>query len=280
MLPRLIEMVVRIIPPCVVPDPTVILRVNVRRVRMPLLILVRSPLLSLLLRRLSAPILPAPTLIASRLLISRLLIIALRLLLCLSLLLLPLLRRRIPRRLRPPLRYMPLADSLLSPAPLLLLCLLTSLLLWVLLLLLLFFLLPASILRKDSLGKRRHPKHRHRNNARKHSRKPFHALLQSRIRTRVHTARTASPVLKPKVRASIGNPYIAVRPSRHSGQRSFFPSSGSCWAQLTQSNSRNGWIYFHFARGPCHAWLRHFFLTLARAASPNSFLAFLFMRHP
>jgi len=159
-LPRLIDMVVRIIAPRVVPYPTVILRVNVRRCRMPLLILVRPPLLSLLwLRRLSAPVLPA--LIATRLLTSPLLIVAL------LLLLLPLLlRRRIPHWLRPALRYMPLANSLLSPAALLLslLTFLLLLLLWVLLLLLLLLLLPASVLRKDSLSKRRHSKHHHYRN--------------------------------------------------------------------------------------------------------------------
>ena len=186
MLPRLIDMVVRIIAPRVVSYPTVILCVYVRRCRMPLLILVRPPLLSLLwLRRLSAPVLPA--LIATGLLTSPLLIVAL------LLLLLPLLlRRRIPHWLRPALRYMPLANSLLPPAALLLLSLLTSLLLlllWVLLLLLLFWLLPASVLRKHSLGKRRHSKHHHyRNQARKHSRKPFHTLLQSQIRTRLSQA--------------------------------------------------------------------------------------------
>jgi hypothetical protein len=198
MLPWLIEMVVRIIAPGVVPYPTVILRVHVRRCRMPLLILVRPPLLSLLwLLRLSAPILPAPTLIATRLLTSPLLIVALlRLLLCLSLwllLLLPLLlRRRIPHRLRSALRYMPLANSLLPRAALLLLSLLTFLLLLllgVLLLLLLFLLLPASILRKDLLSKHRHSKrHHYRNKARKHSRKPFHTFLQSQIRTRLSWA--------------------------------------------------------------------------------------------
>ena len=52
MLPRMIEMVVRIMASRVVPYPTVILRVNVRRFRMPLLILVSPPLLSRLrLRR-------------------------------------------------------------------------------------------------------------------------------------------------------------------------------------------------------------------------------------
>jgi hypothetical protein len=185
MLPRLIEMVVRIIAPGVVPYPTVILRVHVRRCRMPLLILVRPPLLSLLwLLRLSAPILPAPTLIATRLLTSPLLIVALlRLLLCLSLWLLLwlplLLRRRIPHRLRSALRYMPLANSLLPRAALLLLSLLTFLLL-LLLGVLLFLLLPASILRKDLLSKHRNSKHHHhRNKARKHSRKPFHTFLQS-----------------------------------------------------------------------------------------------------
>ena len=172
MLPGLIEMVVRIIAPRVVPYPTVILRVNVRRCRMPLLILVRPPLLSRLwLRRLSAPILPAPALIGTRLLTS--IIALLRLLLCLSLLLLLrlslMLRRRIPHRLRPALRYMPLANSLLPPAALLLL--------------LLFLLLPASFLRKDSVSKRRHSKHHHhRNKPRKNLRKSFHALLHSQAR--------------------------------------------------------------------------------------------------
>jgi small-conductance mechanosensitive channel len=190
MLPRLIEMVVRIIAPRVVPYPAVTLRVNVRRCRMPLLVLLRPPLLSWLwLRRLPAPILPAPTLIGTRLLTSRLLrlIVALRLLLCLSLWLLPLLRRRIPHRLRPVLWYMPLANSLLFRAALLLLSLLTFLLLlllWTLLLRLLLLLLSAPILRIDSLSKRRHSAHHHcRNKARKHSRKPLHKLLQSQVQT-------------------------------------------------------------------------------------------------
>jgi hypothetical protein len=195
MLPRLIEMVVRITATRVVPYPTVILRVNVRRCRMPLLILVRPPLLSRLwLLRLSAPILPA-TLIVTPLLISPLLIVALLLLLlCLSLWLLLwlplLLRRRIPHRLRSALRYMPLANSLLPRAALLLLSLLTFLLLLLLgVLLLLFLLLPASILRKNLLSKHHHSKHHHhRNKARKHSRKPFHTFLQSQIRTRLSWA--------------------------------------------------------------------------------------------
>jgi len=71
MLLRMIEMVVRIIASRVVPYPTVILRVNVRRIWMPLLILVSPPLLSRLrLRRLSAPILIAATLLARPLLTS------------------------------------------------------------------------------------------------------------------------------------------------------------------------------------------------------------------
>jgi hypothetical protein len=135
----MIEMVVRIIASRVVPYPTVILRVNVRRIRMPLLILVIPPLLSRLrLRRLSAPILIAATLLASPLLTS---IIA------------RLLRRRSPHRLRSALRYVPLANSLLAPAARLLL-LLTSLRPRLLL-------LPAFSLRKDALSKRRHSKHHH-----------------------------------------------------------------------------------------------------------------------
>jgi hypothetical protein len=161
MLPRMIEMVVRIIAPRVVSYPTVILRVNVRRLRMSLLIPVSPPLLSLLRRRLSAPILLAATLLATPLLTS---IIALLLLL-----------RRSPHRLRPALRDMPLANSFLAPAALLL-SLLTSLLP----LLPTLLLLLASFLRKDSRTKRRHSKHHHhRNQSRKNSRKPFHTLLQS-----------------------------------------------------------------------------------------------------
>ena len=186
-------MVVRIIAPRVVPYLTVILRVNVRRCRMPLLILVRTPLLSRLwLRRLSAPTLIVTRWLTSPLLVSRLLIIALlRLLLCLSRLLLPLLRRRIPHRLRPALRYMPLANSLLLPAALLLLSLLTFLLLLLLgTLLLLLLLLPASLLRIDSLSKRRHSAHHHcRKKARKHSRKLLHKLLQSQIIARLPCAK-------------------------------------------------------------------------------------------
>jgi hypothetical protein len=136
MLPRMIEMVVRIITPRVVPYPTVILRVNVRRFRMPLLIPVSPPLLSLLRRRLSAPILLATPLLTS--------IIALLLLLW-----------RSPHRLRPALWYMPLANSFLAPAALMLL--LASLLPTL-------FLLPASFLRKDSRTKRRHSKHHYHRN--------------------------------------------------------------------------------------------------------------------
>jgi hypothetical protein len=172
MLPRLIDMVVRIVAPCVVPYPTVILSVNVRRVRMPLLILVSPPLLSRLrLRRLSAPTLIAPPLLIS--------------VVALLLLLLPL-RRRIPHWLRPALRYMPLANSLLATAPLLLPLLST-------LLPLLLLLLPSFFLRK-----RRHNKHHHRNISRKNSRKPLHTLLQSQIRMRIVLGGKSRQTLGPK----------------------------------------------------------------------------------
>ena len=164
MLPRMIEMVVRIIASRVVSYPTVILRMNVRRFRMPLLILVSPPLLSRLrLRRLSAPILVTATLFATSLLTP---IVALLLLL----------RRRSPHRLRPALWYVPLTNSLVAHALLLsmltsLLPLLSTLLLW-----------PAFFLRKDSLSKRHHSKrHHHRNKSRKNPRNPFHTLLQSQI---------------------------------------------------------------------------------------------------
>jgi hypothetical protein len=174
MLPRLIDMVVRIVAPCVVPYPTVILRVNVRRVRMPLLILVSPPLLSRLrLRRLSAPTLLAPPLLIS--------------VVALLLLLLPL-RRRISHWLRPALRYMPLANSLLATAPLLLPLPLLSTLLPLLLLL-----LPSFFLRK-----RRHNKHHHRNNSGKNSRKPLHTLLQSQIRMRIVLGDKSRQTLGPK----------------------------------------------------------------------------------
>src|SRR5258708_7794470 len=77
MLPRLIEMVMLIIAPRVVPYPMVILRVNVRRFRMPLLIRVSPPLLSRLRRLSAASLLDTPwltlSLLTSRLLISPLL---------------------------------------------------------------------------------------------------------------------------------------------------------------------------------------------------------------
>ena len=160
MLPRMIEMVVRIIASRVVPYPTVILRVNVRRFRMPLLILVSPPLLSRLrLRRLSAPILVTATRFATSLLTP---IIAL------------LLRRRSPHRLRPALWYVPLTNSLVADAGLLL-SMLTSLLPTLLL-------LPAFFLREDSLRKRDHSKrHHHHNKSRENPRKPLHTLLQSQI---------------------------------------------------------------------------------------------------
>jgi hypothetical protein len=159
----MIDMVVLIIAPRVVPYPTVILRVNVRRVRMPLLVPVSPPLVSRLrLRRLSAPILIATPLLTS--------IIGL----------LPLLLwRRIPHRLRPVLRYVSLANSLVAPTALLLLFLLFLLIsllsLLTFLLLLTRLLLPAFFLRKDSLNKRRHSKHHHhRKKSPENSRKPFH----------------------------------------------------------------------------------------------------------
>jgi hypothetical protein len=49
MLPGMIQMVVRIVPPCVVSHPAIVLRVNVRRLRMTLLILIGPSLLALLL---------------------------------------------------------------------------------------------------------------------------------------------------------------------------------------------------------------------------------------
>ena len=179
MLPRMIEMVVRIIAPCVVPYPAVILRVNVRRFRMPLLIRVSPPLLSRLRRLSAARLLDAPwltlPLLTSRLLISRLLA------LIVVLLLLMLLRRRSPHRLRPALWYMPLANSLLPPGTHLLLSLLTFLLS----LLPTLLLLPAFFLGENSFSKRRHPKHHHHRNKSRNSRKPFHTRLQSQIRTRL-----------------------------------------------------------------------------------------------
>jgi len=50
MLPGMIQMVVRIVPPCVVSHPAIVLRVNVRRLRMTFLILISPSLLALLLR--------------------------------------------------------------------------------------------------------------------------------------------------------------------------------------------------------------------------------------
>src|SRR5258708_22317648 len=103
MLPRMIEMVMLIITPRIVPYPMVILRVNVRRFRMPLLIRVSPPLLSLLRRLPAASLLDTPwltlSLLTSRLLISRLLISPLlgsplALIVALLLLLVLLLRRR------------------------------------------------------------------------------------------------------------------------------------------------------------------------------------------
>jgi hypothetical protein len=139
----MIEVVVRIIAPRVVSYPMVILCVNVRRFRMPLLIRLSPPLLSLLRqRRLSAPILIVATVLDRRVLISPLLG---------SILLtsiIALLLWRSPRRLRPALRNVPLANSLLPP-PALLLSPLTSLLV----LLPTLLLLPASFLGKDSLSK-------------------------------------------------------------------------------------------------------------------------------
>jgi len=161
----------------VVPYPTVILRVNVGRFRMPLLIPVSPPLLSRLwLLRLSAAILLVATLLA---------------LLLTSIIALPLLRRS-PRRLRPALRYVPLANSLLSPAALLL-SLLPSLLL-----------LPAFFLRKGALHKRRRSKHQdHGNKSRKKPRKPSHRLLQSQNPNEIvlgnHPA-YATPHLTPKLK--------------------------------------------------------------------------------
>ena len=185
MLPRMIEMVVRIIAPCVVPYPAVILRVNVRRFRMPLLIRVSPPLLSRLRRLSAASLLDAPWLtlpwltlpwLTSRLLISRLLALIVALLLPLLLL-----WRRSPHRLRPALRYMPLANSLLPPGTHLLLSLLTFLLS----LLPTLLLLPAFFLGENSFSKRRHPKHHQHRNKSRNSRKPFHTRLQSQIRTRL-----------------------------------------------------------------------------------------------
>src|SRR5258708_669563 len=185
MLPRLIEMVMLIIAPRVVPYPMVILRVNVRRFRMPLLIRVSPPPLSLL-RLSAASLLDTPwltlSLLTSRLLISPLLGSPLALIVALLLLLVLLLRRRSPHRLRPALRYMPLANSLLAPGTLLLLSLLTFLLP----LLPTLLLLPAFFLGKDPLRKRRHSKHHHRRNKScENYREPFHTYLQSQIRTRL-----------------------------------------------------------------------------------------------
>jgi hypothetical protein len=188
MLPRLIEMVMLIIAPRVVPYPMVILRVNMRRFWMPLLIRVSPPLLSRL-RLSAASLLDTPwltlSLLTSRLLISPLLTLPLLSSLLLALiaaLLLLLLRRRSPHRLRPALRYMPLANSLLPPGTHLLLSLLTFLLP----LLRMLLLLPAFFLGKDPLRKRRHSKHHHRRNKSwENSRKPFHTYLQSQIRTRL-----------------------------------------------------------------------------------------------
>ena len=185
MLPRLIEMVMLIIAPRLVPYPAVVLRVNVWRFRMPLLIRVSPPLLSLLRLLSAASLLDTPwltlPLLTSRLLISPLLISPLLssplLALIVALLLLLLLRRRSPHRLRPTLRYMPLANSLLPPGTHLLLSLMTFLLP----LLRMLLLLPASILRENSLSKRRHSKHRHHRNESRNSRKPFHTRLQSQI---------------------------------------------------------------------------------------------------
>jgi len=158
MRPRVIEMVVRIVAPGVVTYPTVILRVNVRRFRMSLLILISPPLFS----RLWLGRLPAAILLATPLLTS---IIGLLLFL----------RGRIPHRLRSVLRYMSLANSLLAPAAL---WLLTFLRLLPLLLLTPFF------LRRDFLNKRRHSKHHYcRNKSGKNWRKSFHTFLQSQIDT-------------------------------------------------------------------------------------------------
>jgi hypothetical protein len=76
----MIQMVVRIVSPCVVSHPAIVLRVNVRRLRMTLLILISPSLLALLLR---------------------------------------LFRGRSPRRRRPVLRNVPAANSLLVSAALL-----------------------------------------------------------------------------------------------------------------------------------------------------------------
>src|SRR5258708_7361984 len=182
MLPRLIEMVMLVIAPRVVPYPMVILRVNMRRFWVPLLVRVSPPLLSRL--RLSAASLLDTPWLTLRLLSSPLLALPLLSALLLALiaaLLLLLLRRRSPHRLRPALRYMPLANSLLPPGTHLLLSLLTFLLP-----LFRMLLLPAFSLAKDPLRKRRHSKHHHRRNKSwENSRKPFHTYLQSQIRTRL-----------------------------------------------------------------------------------------------
>jgi hypothetical protein len=181
MLPRMIEMVMLIIAPRVVPYPMVILRVNVRRFRMPLLIRVSPPLLSRLRRLSAASLLDTPRLTLP-LLSSRLLpLLGSPLLTLIVALLLLLRRRRSPHRLRPALRYMPLANSLLPPGTHLLLSLLTFLLS----LLPTLLLLPTFFLGKDPLRERRHSKHRHHRNKSRNSRKPFHTYLQSQIRTRL-----------------------------------------------------------------------------------------------